>query len=80
MDSFIATPLQSGVFYLTLFPQISYNVPMKDKEIKIRVDDEFLKKLDSIQKENGYKTQSETIRRLVNREYMIYILEGIKVK
>ena len=53
---------------------------MKDKEIKIRVDDEFLKKLDSIQKVNGYKTQSETIRRLVNREYMIYILEGIKEK
>lgn len=75
-----AENILTSLVILVLFPRLPYNVAMKDKEIKIRADEDFVQKVDYIKKVNGYKTVSETIRRLVNREYMIYILEGIKEK
>lgn len=49
-----------------------YNVGMKDKEIKIRADEEFIEKVDYLQRINGHKNRSETIRRTVEKEYTIY--------
>lgn len=54
---------------LELYAQILYNVRMKDKRIYIRVTEEFLKKLEYLKQINGFKTLSETIRRIVEKEY-----------
>lgn len=54
---------------LDLWQQISYNVGMKDKEIKIRADEEFVEKVDYLQRINGHKNRSETIRKTVEKEY-----------
>ena len=56
-------------FDLDLWQQISYNVGMKDKEIKIRADEEFVEKVDYLQRINGHKNRSETIRKTVEKEY-----------
>ena len=53
---------------------------MKDKVLIVKVDDEFSEKLEFVKKVNGYKSKSETVRKLVYKEYMIYILEGLKEK
>ena len=42
---------------------------MKDKLLQIRVDGEFLSKLDYLQKINGFKTIAETVRKIVEKEY-----------
>ena len=42
---------------------------MKDKIIKIRVDAEFQEKLEYLQRINGYKTISETLRKIIEKEY-----------
>ena len=42
---------------------------MKDKQMIVLVDDEFLGKVDYIQKINDYKSKSETIRKTVEKEY-----------
>jgi len=44
-------------------------VGMKDKEIKIRADEEFVQKVDYLQRINGYKTKSETVRKTIEKEY-----------
>lgn len=56
-------------FLLDMFPQISYNVGMKDKEIKIRADEDFIEKVDYLQRINGHKNRSETVRKTIEKEY-----------
>ena len=62
-----------GVFLcppvLYLWEQISYNVGMKDKELKIKVDDQFIEKVDYLQRINDYKNRSDTVRKVVEKEY-----------
>lgn len=59
-------------FSLDLFPRLPYNVGMKDKEIKIKVDDRFIEKVDYLQRINDYKNRSDTVRKVVEKEYTIY--------
>lgn len=54
---------------LYLFLQFGYNVAMKDKEIKIRADEDFIEKVDYLQRINGYKNKSETVRKTIEKEY-----------
>lgn len=68
MDSFIATPLEWG-FLLTLFPRLPYNIAMKDKELKIKVDDQFIEKVDYLQRINDFKNRSDCVRKVVEKEY-----------
>lgn len=42
---------------------------MKDKMLRIRVDSDFLSKLEYLRKINGFKTIAETVRRLLEKEY-----------
>ena len=42
---------------------------MKDKLIQIRVDKEFLSKLDYLKQINGYRTIAETIRQIIEKEF-----------
>ena len=42
---------------------------MKDKLLQIRVDEDFLQKLDYLRKINGFKTVSETVRKIVEKEF-----------
>lgn len=42
---------------------------MKDKNLIIKVDDEFLGKVDFIEKINGYKNRSDAVRKLVEKEW-----------
>ena len=42
---------------------------MKDKTLIIKVDDEFLEKVDYIEKINGYKNKSDTVRKTIEKEY-----------
>lgn len=42
---------------------------MKDKLLQIRVDEEFLAKLEYLKSINGYKSISETIRKIVEKEF-----------
>lgn len=40
-----------------------------DKRIELRVDDDFIEKVEYIQYINDYKSKSETIRKTVEKEY-----------
>lgn len=42
---------------------------MKDKLLQIRVDSDFLQKLEYLRKINGFRTVAETVRRIVEKEY-----------
>ena len=42
---------------------------MKDKNLIIKVDDEFLEKVDQIERINGYKNKSETVMKTIEKEY-----------
>jgi metal-responsive CopG/Arc/MetJ family transcriptional regulator len=42
---------------------------MKEKQIHIRADDELLQKLEYLMRINGYRSLSDTIRRIVEKEY-----------
>ena len=42
---------------------------MKDKMLRVRVDSEFLSKLEYLRKINGFRTVAETVRRLLEKEY-----------
>lgn len=42
---------------------------MKDKMLRIRVDSDFLSKLEYLRKINGFKTVAETVRRIVEKEF-----------
>ena len=42
---------------------------MKDKLLQVRVDEDFLQKLEYLRKINGWRTIAETVRRLLEKEY-----------
>ena len=42
---------------------------MKDKLLQIRVDKDFLSKLEYLRKINGFKTIAETVRKIVEKEF-----------
>ena len=42
---------------------------MKDKVLRIRVDSEFLSKLEYLKQINGFRTVAETVRRIVEKEF-----------
>ena len=42
---------------------------MKDKLVQIRVDEDFLLKLEYLRKINGFKTIAETVRKLIEKEF-----------
>lgn len=42
---------------------------MKDKLLQIRVDEVFLRKLEYLQRINGYRTTAETVRKIVEKEW-----------
>lgn len=42
---------------------------MKDKLLQIRVDGEFLSKLNYLREINGCKTTAETLRKIVEKEF-----------
>jgi hypothetical protein len=44
-------------------------IALKDKLLQIRVDEDFLQKLDYLRKINGFKTIAETVRRIVEKEW-----------
>ena len=42
---------------------------MKDKTLIVKVDENFIEKVDYLKQINGYRTRSETIRKLVYKEW-----------
>lgn len=42
---------------------------MKDKILQIRVDAEFLSKLEYLRRINGFRSIAETVRKLVEKEF-----------
>ncbi len=42
---------------------------MKDKLLQIRVDEEFLSKIEYLRRINGFRTIAETVRRIVEKEF-----------
>lgn len=54
---------------IDLSVQMLYNVRMKEERIEIRADEEFVGKVDYLKRINGYQNRSETIRRMIEKEY-----------
>lgn len=42
---------------------------MKDKLLQIRVDEEFISKLEYLKRINGFKNIAETIRKIIEKEF-----------
>lgn len=42
---------------------------MKNKLLQIRVDEDFLSKLEYLRKINGFRTIAETVRKILEKEY-----------
>lgn len=42
---------------------------MRDKLLQIRVDEDFLSKLQYLRKINGFNTIAETVRKIVEKEF-----------
>lgn len=42
---------------------------MKNKLLQMRVDEEFLSKLEYLKKINNYKNNAETIRKIIEKEF-----------
>ena len=42
---------------------------LKDKLLQIRVDSEFLSKVEYLMEINGFRTIAETIREIIEKEY-----------
>jgi len=42
---------------------------LKDKLLQIRVDSEFLSKIEYLREINGYRSIAETIRKIIDKEY-----------
>lgn len=42
---------------------------MRDKLLQIRVDDDFISKIEYLRRINGYKSNAETIRKIIEKEY-----------
>lgn len=63
---------KADFFALTFFHCVYIHatfVAMKDQVIRIRADKDFTDKVDFLQDINGYKTKSDTIRKVVEKEY-----------
>lgn len=60
-----------GLFLLlAVYTQFRYNVYMnKDKLLHIRIDEAFEKKLQYLMRINGFRSLSDTIRKLIEKEY-----------
>ena len=62
-----------GVFLcpsdLDLYKRLPYTVYMKDKTLIVKVDDDFIEKVDYLQRINDYKNRSDTVRKVVEKEY-----------
>ena len=41
----------------------------KDKEIRLRVDEDFIEKVDYLKQINGYKSRSDAIRKTIEKDY-----------
>lgn len=46
-----------------------YNVYMKEKQIHIRTDEEFMEKLEYLTMVNNYHSASEAVRKVIEKEY-----------
>lgn len=44
-------------------------VTLKDKMLRIRVDSDFLSKLEYLKRIHGFKTVAETVRKIVEKEW-----------
>lgn len=42
---------------------------VKDKVLRVRVESEFLSKLEYLKQINGFRTVAETVRRIVEKEF-----------
>ena len=42
---------------------------MRDKLLQIRVDDDFISKLEYLRKINGFKSIAETVRKIIEKEF-----------
>lgn len=42
---------------------------MKDKTLIVKVDENFIEKVDYLQKINDFKNRSDTVRKVVEKEY-----------
>ena len=42
---------------------------MKDRKLQIRVDEDFLSRLEYLRKINGFRTIAETVRKLIEKEF-----------
>lgn len=42
---------------------------MRNKLLQIRVDDDFVSKIEYLRRINGYKSNAETIRKIVEKEF-----------
>lgn len=56
-------------FNLDLYKRLPYTVYMKDKTLIVKVDDQFIEKVDYLQKINDFKNRSDTVRKVVEKEY-----------
>lgn len=52
-----------------MYAQTCYNVRMKDKRIYIRASEDFVKKLEYLMRIYNYKSLSDTIRQIIEKEY-----------
>ena len=68
---FTASYISFRIFiYLYMFLQNIYSVGMKkDKEIRIRADEDFIEKVDYLGYIHDFKNKSDTIRKLIEKEY-----------
>ena len=53
---------------LDLYKRLTYTVYMKDKTLIVKVDDQFIEKVDYLQKINDFKNRSDTVRKVVEKE------------
>ena len=50
-------------------------VTLKDKMLRIRVDEDFLQKLEYLRKINGFRSIAETVRKLLEKEFRKEIMD-----
>ena len=49
---------------------------MKEERIEIRANEEFVEKVDYLKRINGYKNRSDTVRKVVEKEYIKEAYDG----
>lgn len=52
---------------------------MKNKIMRLRVDDEFLSKVEYLRKINDYKSDSDTIRKTVEKEFRKETIDEVNI-